>query len=359
MKRYISRAALCLAFCGSAVATAAPDSYKLQELATGVYAVVREQLPNTPSDSNSLIIVNDSDVVVVDANIFPSSAAQVIAEVKKLTQKPVRYVINTHFHDDHLMGNALYRQTFPGVEIVQHPSTRRLVESEVAPSLKKNLETEYPATIARLRQALATGKRSNGEPLTDDLRARIDADLPAYERFVAEMRSTPAVPGTLTVTDTMTLHRGDRSIVIQHLGAGNTPGDLVVYLPKERILATGDLVVHPIPFAYGSLLSAWPQTLRKLRAFDAVSILPGHGEVQHDWTYVDRLIQLLDSTWEQVAHAVAGGADLKTARTAVHLDTLADAFGGPGRREAFDALFLAPAVEAAYRELQPFAPLAE
>jgi cyclase len=351
---WVSRCTFLLPLVASAAAGAQPSPYEVKQLAPGVHVVVRQVPPHGASDSNVLIVVNESDVIVVDANIFPSSARQVIAEIKKLTPKPVRYLINTHWHSDHHYGNQLYREAYPGVEIIAHPATRDLVVREDIPALKRNLETEYPAVIARIRTALATGKRSNGDSLTPESRKELTDALATYEFFLQDMRSTRPVPATMTVADSLVLHRGDRTVVVKYLGRGNTRGDLVVHLPKERIVATGDLVVHPIPFAFSSHLGDWPTTLRALERTGATTIVPGHGAIQTDWTYVDRLIALIESTWDQVRKAVASGADLEATRKAVDVEAFRGAFGGsaPNGRRAFDELFVNPAVEAAYKELQ-------
>jgi cyclase len=334
-------------------AGAQPSPYELRTLAPGVYAAVREVPPGGASDSNALIIVNEHDVVVVDAQIFPSSARQMVEEIRKLTPNPVRYVINTHWHSDHHYGNYVYRQAFPGVELIQHPSTRSLVLNDDIPSLKNNLDTVYPTLIEGHRTTLETGRRSGGEPLTDEQRPRVAAALGLYEFFLADMAATPVVPGTLTVADSLVLHRGERTIEVKHLGRGNTSGDLIVHLPKERIVATGDLVVHPIPFAFFACVSEWPETLRALRGLDAATIVPGHGEIQTDWSYVDRLIELLESTWDQARAAVAAGKDPEATLEAVDLDSFREAFGGEDKRAGFDRLFRQPAVAAAFALLHP------
>jgi glyoxylase-like metal-dependent hydrolase (beta-lactamase superfamily II) len=337
-------------------AAAQPVPYELQQLADGVWVVVRRTPPGGFAEANTLVVVNDSDVVVVDSNILPGAARQVVAEIQKLTPLPVRYVVNTHWHSDHHYGNHVYREAWPGVEIVQHPRTRELVLEKDAPSLKANVEVEYPAAAERVRETLRTGVRSNGEPLTDQQRAQLTTTLGMYETFVAEMKDTPIVPATLSVAERLVLHRGERTIEIVFLGRGNTPGDLVVHLPRERIVATGDLVVHPIPFAFFSHIGDWPETLRRLRALDAATIVFGHGEVQHDWAYVDRLIALLESTWEQVRRAVAEGKDLEATFAAVDVDAHRLHFGGEAARAQLDYLFLRPAVEAAFLELSGAAP---
>jgi glyoxylase-like metal-dependent hydrolase (beta-lactamase superfamily II) len=297
-------------------------------------------------------------VVVVDANILPASAQEVVAEIKRLTPKPVRYVINTHWHSDHHYGNYVYQTAFPGVEFVQHVETRRLVLERDIPVLPKNVKTEYPATIERYKQALATGKTSTGADVTPALRKSLEEMIPIYQQFVDQMGRMPVVPGTLLVRDSLVLVRGERTIVVKHLGKGNTPGDLVVHLPKERLVATGDLDVAPIPFSFYSHLGDWPETLRHLRALDVTTIMPGHGPLQTDWTYVDRLIELFESTWTQVKAAVDAGADLEATRKRVNLESFRDRFAGTDerRRSGFTSLFVTPAVESAFNELKTGTP---
>ena len=340
----------------ASVAAAQPSPYRMRQLAPGVHVALRDVPAGGVSDANVLIVVNDADVVVVDANIFPASAREMIAEIRKLTDKPVRYVVNTHWHSDHHYGNQAYRDAWPGVEFVTHPATREAIATRDAPVLEKNLATEYPALIERMKQTLATGIRSNGERLTPEGREELTRTLGVYEFFLQDMKGVRPVLATLTVADSLVLHRGDRTIVIEHLGKGNTPGDLVVYLPKERIVATGDLVVSPTPFAFFSTLSAWPTTLRTLARLDAATIVPGHGEVMSDWSYVERLAAMIESTFQQVQRSVAAGADLAATKKAVNVDRFRDGFGtgAPERRKrAFDALYLDPAIESAWAELKP------
>jgi glyoxylase-like metal-dependent hydrolase (beta-lactamase superfamily II) len=139
-----------LAIAASA-ATAQPSPFHVKQLAPGVHVVTRAVTRGKPSDSNVLIIINESDVVVVDANIFPESARQTVREIRKLTNKPVRYVVNTHWHSDHHYGNAIYANAFPGVEFVGHPYTRHMVLTSDMPDLVKNIEVEYPADMARIQ----------------------------------------------------------------------------------------------------------------------------------------------------------------------------------------------------------------
>jgi glyoxylase-like metal-dependent hydrolase (beta-lactamase superfamily II) len=130
---------------------------------------------------------------------------------------------------------------------------------------------------------------------------------------------------------------------------------VIVYLPRERIVATGDLVVYPIPFGFATNPREWPATLRALRALDASVIVPGHGAIQRDWSYVDREVALLQSTWDQVEKASVGGANLDAVRKAVDGDALSKAFGieSAKDRDEFKYTYLDPAIQSAFEVLRP------
>jgi cyclase len=342
----------------SATVRAQPDPYRVERLAAGVFAVVRKVPTTGASDSNVLFIINDDDVVVVDANIYPTSAKQVITEIRRRTRNPVRYVINTHYHSDHHYGNGEYKKAFPGVQFISHPVTRSLILTEDIPALRKNVTTDYPETISRIEKALATGKRSNGTAIDEGERKELTDDLAMYRFFLRDVRTMQQVPATITVADSLVLHRGARRIEVKWIGRGNTAGDLVVHLPVERVLATGDLVVSPIPFGFESFLPDWSVTLRRLKTLDASRIMPGHGEIMSDWSYSDRLATMLDSVWAQASRAVASGGDLDATRKAVKLAPFRDQFAGDDARarRAFDALFATPIVEGVFKQLRAAAP---
>jgi len=335
--------------------TEVPDPYRVEELAPGVFAVIRQVPTRNVSDSNVLFVINDADVVVVDANIFPASARQTIAEIRKRTSKPVRYVVTTHWHSDHHYGNGEYRSAYPGVEFIAHPRTREMIISEDIPDFHKNVTTEYPAEIKRLEQSLVIGKRSDGSVLSAADRTAVAERIALYRFFLTDVKGLEPIPATITVADSLVLHRGERSIVIKWLGRGNTEGDLVVYLPNERVVATGDLVVSPIPFGFGSFLADWPTTLRALERLDVATIVPGHGNVMTDWSYVDQLIPMFESVWSDVRRAVASGADLEATRKAVNFAPYRDSFARGDARlgRVFDVVFAHPIVEAAHGQLKP------
>ena len=94
------------------------------KLADGVYGFVWRSPLQDPIEGNALFVINDRDVLVVDTGLLPSSARRMAAALRRLTTKPVRYVVNTHWHDDHHNGNQVYRELWPGVEFIAHRNTR-------------------------------------------------------------------------------------------------------------------------------------------------------------------------------------------------------------------------------------------
>src|SRR5688572_29853371 len=138
-------------------AAAPAKKYEVRKLAEGVYVFLWTDPLEQPIESNSVIIVNDDDVVVVDSSLFASSARLVISEIRKLTPKPVRLLINTHWHDDHVFGNSTFREAWPGLQIVGHRNTRADAMEFAYAALPREVE-RLGATIERVQKALASGK---------------------------------------------------------------------------------------------------------------------------------------------------------------------------------------------------------
>src|SRR5687768_8885053 len=134
---------LIAALCPVSAALSQVSGLRTEKLADGVYAMIRTIDPGGASDANSLVIINEHDVIVVDANITTSSSRLVIDGIRRLTPNPVRYVIATHAHSDHIYGNQAYREAWPGVDFIAHHTVRDDVINDDIPSFERNLHTEY------------------------------------------------------------------------------------------------------------------------------------------------------------------------------------------------------------------------
>jgi glyoxylase-like metal-dependent hydrolase (beta-lactamase superfamily II) len=151
------------------------------------------------------------------------------------------------------------------------------------------------------------------------------------------------------------LVRGDRTIDIRHFGWGNTPGDLVVYLPKEQVAVTGDLVVWPTPFVFDSHIASWRASLDSVRALRATTLIPGHGPVMRDYAYVELVAMALQSVQNQTEAARARGLDLAATRKAVDVAALGRQFTGGDkvRRLSWQNYFVDLAVQRAFEQAGP------
>jgi cyclase len=333
-------------------ATRKAQSFELQKLGEGVYAVVRREPPGLMFDANNVFIINERDVIVVDSNFSLASTREVLAALRRLTDKPVRYVINTHWHDDHITGNQVYREAFPGVEFIGQESAPSDMAGMGAKN-RKSLQDNTPKLIRLFRDQVEKKKNLAGQDLTDEERDSYLKDAGLLERYLESIPTLQIIAPTITVKESLTLRRGARNIEILHLGRGHTPADLLVYLPQEGILITGDLVVEPVPLVGSTSLPAdYAATLRKLLDFKPKIIVPGHGVVMRDDSYVRRMIRLLDSINVQAEAAAKRGETLEQARKSVKLEEFRREFAGNSQLKSFifQTYVASPGVEAAYRQ---------
>ncbi|RPH76530.1 MAG: MBL fold metallo-hydrolase [Candidatus Rokuibacteriota bacterium] len=247
--------------------------FEVREVAEGVWVAVAA--PAYKVNCNTAIIEDGDGVMVVDTHSKPSAARVIVDMLRELTPKPVRYVVNTHFHWDHWHGNEVYPAAYPGAEIVSNQITR---EAMVKKGLKRIQDhvRGVPAEIARLREELVSAPPAR--------RDRLEADLRLARAYLAEVTALkPALP-TLAFERTMKLYRRDREIHLLHLGRAHTEGDVFVYLPKEKVVVTGDAVIGWTPFMGDGYPEDWVGTLDRLAQLDFTHIVMGHGEVVgRDW----------------------------------------------------------------------------
>ncbi len=329
-----------------------PIEYALVDVADGVHVAMQTNPVASPVNGNSVVIIGETGVVVVDAGLTPAYAGDLIAQIRRLTDRPVRYVVTTHWHDDHVFGNQGFRDAFPDVQFIAHDSTRMDFIEIAVPSLG-GAQENFDGFIAQIDAMLESGIGPDSAPLTDERRERLKGQKEMAQRLLPDVLNMEPVPPTVTFARHLTLHLGDRTVELHYLGRGNTRGDVVVYLPESKVLATGDLVVNPVPFSLGSYLGDWIETLTALSRFDAELVITGHGPVQHDMEYVLAVRELLQAVMAQVRDAADRGLTLEETREAVDLSEYQTRFAGDDRirNRFFEAYFETPAVERAYLEV--------
>jgi cyclase len=272
---------------------------KVTKLADGVYEIEHKNLRLGVQSSNTTVIIGDRQVFVVDAGFMPSVAREDIAQIRQWTDKPVTFVLTTHFHNDHNFANRAYVDAFPAVTFIA------TVEA------KKDMDRYGPTTEVREKQsnienqqALDSGKDGNGTPLTDARKARIRDYLARRAPVMEEIATTRFQSATLAFDHDFSIDLGNREVQVKFLGRGNTAGDAVAYLPKERIVMAGDLVGYPLTYMFDGYPSEWIHTLENLAQLDATAIVPGHGPVLHDKTHIYLTRDLLKSAVDEMNDAL-------------------------------------------------------
>jgi len=262
-------------------------------VADGVHVAVAA--PAYKVNCNTAVIEDGDGVMVVDTHSKPSAARVIVEHLRTVTARPVRYVVNTHFHWDHWHGNEVYPAAYPGAEIVSNQITREAMVRKGLKRIGDHVRT-VPAEIDRLRADLAAAAPGD--------RPRLEADLRLAQAYLAEVQALrPALP-TIAFEQTMTLYRRDREIHLLHLGRAHTAGDVFAYLPKEKVVITGDAVIGWVPFMGDGHPDEWAGTLDRLAQLDFTRIIMGHGEVVgRDWlrTFRGYVADMVEAVRQEVA----------------------------------------------------------
>jgi len=249
----------------------------LQQIGQGFYVYAAE------GDPNSGVIVGDDAVLVVDAQPTPALAAELIAQVAKVTDKPIRYVLLSHHHASRTLGAP----SFKGAEILASNGTCGLIAER--------------------------GK------------ADIESEMARFPRLYREVEAAPApIWPTLTFPDEISVWLGRREVRIVHIGRGHTAGDVIAIVPDAGAVFAGDLVEHQMaPYCGDAHFTDWPATLDHLAEMQANIIVPGRGPVlatpQAAAQAIEQTAGFIDTLYGSVQESVAKGRSLKDAFDFVRL----------------------------------------
>lgn len=258
----------------------------LVEVADGVFAYV--QAGGGLCVSNAGLIVGPESCIAIDALFAPAMTKAFREEIARVTDKPVRLLINTHHHVDHTLGNAL----FPEAQIVSHANARR-EQQRVGTSVFDRLRPLVPELVA---------------------------DAEGVE---------PRLPD-VTFDGELALHLGNRSLLLLHFGTAHTIGDALILLPEERLLFAGDVLFsHVTPLAFEGKVGGWLKVCDKVDALPVDRIVPGHGPVSGK-TELAEMRGYLQSIHDQARDAFDAGRTPEEATAGIDLGQYAS-WGEPER----------------------------
>lgn len=275
--------------------------FTIEKVAEGVYGAIAK--PEALTNCNAAIFVLSRDVLVVDAHSKPSAAASLIAQIKKqVTEKPVRYLVNSHFHWDHTQGDQAYKEANAQVEIIASDATKQLMTQLERDRLKESLDS-VPGLIDAAKARLGRAKtQQERDWANDQLR-----QLTAYQE---EMKSYPLELPTVTFDKTHVIKDASGDLELAFNGKAHTAGDIQVFSPSKRVVASGDVIIGFLPNLNDGYPRPWPKTIDSAAAWKFDHIIPGHGPVQHGRARMTQFRSYIEDLTARVERAKKAGTPL-------------------------------------------------
>jgi len=304
-------------------------SHRFQEVEEGVWFATGTGSVFTMS--NAMVLVGENDTLVVDSHVTGAAAQALLDSIPALTDKPVRYLVNSHYHFDHAHGN----QSFPaGVEIIGHEYTRIKLNGEQGNVLDEatfhSFSDPVPATVARLERQVAEESDATSKARLQEL-LRVQRD---YLEAIGEVVPTPP---NITLDRKMTLYQdtanGSREIQLHHFGRAHTGGDVVIFLPQEKLVFTGDMMLPGLAYMGDAHVDEWPATLEGLKTLDFDKWMPGHGPVMESKEPIDNFQAYLTDLWDKASSLHRQGVSAEQAAERIDMTNHADNYAqirGPG-----------------------------
>jgi len=305
---------------------------------------------------NVLVVEQRDGLVLVDSGASRGSGERVVALVRGISRKPVKAVVITHWHNDHTLGLPAVLEAWPRAEVIASTGTERHMLAGAIQGVPFAPDAGYDGKrveqlsgyLPQFGPNLLDAKLSASEH-----RGWVDlvAVLPLRQR---DAPGTHVVKPTRTFTDRLVLPDRDAPVEVLYLGRSNTDGDTEVWLPKQRVLATGDVVVSPIPYEFNAFPTDTLEVLGKLKAYPYKVLVPGHGRVQRDHAYLDRLAELNRTVRDAIAPLATEGVPIEEATKRHDFEALRKRFAGgdPWLRKWFDEYTLTPLIDSVYKEVK-------
>lgn len=310
---------------GAAGAEVSDSSAVMEKIADGVYAIIHKDATDQWPHGNTGVIVYEDGVFVIDSNYLPSRARADIKLIRKVTKKPVKYLSTTHWHFDHNNGAIAYREAYPGLVVLYERETDKFIDVNTTwwPKMSTAEGSARLKSNDDLAAAITSGKNSEGKTLTDAERRDFPKYLEQRRAEIAELKALKTVTADETFEGALTLKLGSRTLVIEDRGKANSPHDVTFYLPDEKILFAGDIIVQsPLPYTGASWPVPWVAVLKDLEATPVSALVPGHGPVMRDHAYTKKLRETFETVLERVEALVRQGRTLDQIQAEIDLGDL-------------------------------------
>ena len=240
-------------------------STRFEKVADGVYYATGAGGGNSP------VIVGSREVMVVDTNTTPAGARAFLEDLKLITDKPVRYAVNSHYHYDHADGNQVYRER--GADVIAHDYVKYALENfDIL-----HREPYMTSQVVNGQRRIDNAKKALASESDPQKRPALEAAVKAAEQNWKDLQEIKVTPPNVTFSDKKVIDLGGREVHLLFLGRGHTNGDTFVYLPKEKIICSGDMLESAPAYMGDAHFDEWIAAMDRMKALDYDLTLPGHG----------------------------------------------------------------------------------
>ena len=276
--------------------------FEIEKVAPGVYAAIAR--PQAILNCNAAIFERAQDLLVVDTHSKPSAVIALVAQIKaEVSPKPVRYIVNSHFHWDHTQGAPAYRKLAPGAQIIASETTRQLLSEFGAERLKASLD-QVPKALDEARARFAAAR-------TDTERRRVADTVQQLTDYAREMKNyAPELPD-ITFDRGLILHDKDQELHLVFCGKAHTAGDIMVWSPSRKVIATGDVLHGSTPFIADGFPKLWPIALLRIAEMQFDRVIGGHAAVQQSREPLYLMAAYIDELADVVGRGKQGGKSLE------------------------------------------------
>lgn len=296
---------------------AAPASGKLmapEQVADRVWVMRQPDRLWAAVIGNVTIIEQEDGIVLIDSGGSIPDGRDIVKAVAVLSPKPIKAVAITHWHNDHPLGLPGILASFPEARVISTAITRDLIRTETNTPLGKTDPAVDAARIKRSETTIAELKQEAAQPgVPADMRAQYEIESRWIAERVKRQTGNYVVLPTETVSDSLTIADPVAPVELRFLGTANTTGDLIAWLPRQRIAVAGDAVVLPTPYGFTVSTKPWLESLVKLESLPFSTLIPGHGRVQKDRTYLTTLKWSMADLAAKAQAAAAAGLDKEKA----------------------------------------------
>jgi glyoxylase-like metal-dependent hydrolase (beta-lactamase superfamily II) len=319
----------------------------------------RVHLLTTPDDyygpaiGNIILVEQRDGFFVVDSGLSAGNGRALVRYARSLADKPIKAVMITHWHNDHPQGISAIRDAYPKVRIIATRGTEAGMLGPEAFDIGYAPARKWDDAMAKLTARVKGDlqKLLDNSSTAPERKARIRKAIPQYDAVLQDFRGSYIVLPTETFEKRLLIDDAHMPVEILYLGRANTDGDALAWLPKQKILVTGDIVVAPTPFGFGSYPADWIETIKKIRALGFTTLVPGHGLPQSDTAYLDKLIAAISDVRAQVEPLARSGMPIEEVRKKTDFSKSIALFGDSERtRRNAQGLFFEPMVLNAYHE---------